>query len=87
MSQLIKYTVHLQEDSLVNSVGKEMDLSQGKVAPVILNKAGPKLQKACSKLAPIHGGEVKSTPGYNMACKQILHCCLPGWNGPATAQV
>ena len=64
-----------------------MNLSNGAVAPVILSKAGPQLQQECSRLAPINPGQVKGTDGYQMPCKRILHCCLPGWAGPASLQV
>jgi O-acetyl-ADP-ribose deacetylase (regulator of RNase III) len=64
-----------------------MNLSNGKVAPVILSKAGPQLQADCTNLGPIQPGEVKGTDGYQMPCKRILHCCLPGWAGPASSQV
>lgn len=72
---------------MVNSVGKDMNLASGKVAPVISKKAGPQLQAACSAIAPIKPGEVKATDGYGMPCQKILHCCCPGWSGPASTQV
>lgn len=79
----------IKEQSLVNSVSTNMYLRNGMVAKVISDKAGPKLQEACSSLAPIQYGEVKATEGYYMPCKQILHCCLPRWEweGQATLQV
>ena len=73
---------------MVNSVGKDMKLGQGKVAPVISRKAGPKLQEECSGMAPIRNGEVKATGAYRMRqCKQILHCCLPNFNNDPNTQV
>ena len=71
----------------MNSVGTDMNLAQGKVAPVIAMKAGPQLQQDCNNLKPIRHGEVKATSGHQMPCKQILHCCLPHWGGPASVQV
>ncbi|KAF6033906.1 PARP14 [Bugula neritina] len=73
-----------QEDTLVNSVGKDMNLSSGKVAAALSKKAGPQLQAACTALAPIASGEVKETDGFNLACKKVLHCNCPRWQGPQT---
>lgn len=71
----------------MNSVRDDMDLNYGKVAPVISKRAGPKLQQACNSLAPMLCGEIKSTKGFNMPCKLILHCCLPPWEGKGLATV
>lgn len=77
-----------KENSLVNSVGEDMNLGQGKVAPVISKKAGPKLQEECNRLAPIKNGEVKATDAYKMKpCKKILHCCLPKFTSSREIQV
>ena len=78
----------LQEDSLVNSVGKDIDLSNGKVARVISHKAGPQLQVACSALAPLNVGDVKETDSFQLhTCKKILHCLCPQWRNSSTAPV
>ncbi|KAF6026446.1 PARP14 [Bugula neritina] len=74
-----------QEDTLVNSVGNDMNLSSGKLAVALSNKAGPQLQAACKSLAPIKAGDVKETDGFKLACKKVLHCNCPQWQGPQTA--
>ena len=80
--------IFFKENSLVNSVGEDMNLGQGKVAPVISKKAGPKLQEECNRLAPIKNGEVKATDAYKMKpCKKILHCCLPKFTSSREIQV
>jgi len=64
-----------------------MNLSSGKVAAALSKKAGPQLQAACTALAPIASGEVKETDGFNLACKKVLHCNCPQWQGPQTIPV
>ena len=77
-----------QTHALVNSVGAKMDMNAGVVSHAISRKAGPQLQQACNKLAPINMGEVKETPGYNMECRTILHCLCPQrYTGPETIKV
>jgi len=71
----------------VNSVGNDMNLSSGKVAVALSNKAGPQLQAACTALAPTASGDVKETDGFNLACKKVLHCNCPQWQGPQTIPV
>lgn len=77
----------LQTDSLVNSVGSDLNLSSGMASNVILQKAGPRLQTACNALKSLNMGEVKQTKGFNLPCKSILHCVCPQWRGPGTVQV
>ena len=67
----------IQTAALVNSVGAKLDLAAGKVSQAIAHKAGPELQKACDKLAPMRIGEVKETPGFKLTCRSILHCFCP----------
>ena len=72
----------------MNSVGAKLDLSAGKVSHAISKKAGPELQEACNKLAPINIGEVKETLGFDMECRTILHCfCPQPYMGSKTIEV
>jgi len=82
-----KLSALLQEDTLVNSVGNDMNLSFGKVAAALSSKAGPQLPAACKSLAPIKAGDVKETDGFKLACKKVLHCHCPQWQGSQTAPV
>ena len=72
---------------MVNSVNESLDLSAGKVCQAIAAKAGPQLQSACNDLIPLEIGKIKETPGFDLPCKQILHCNCSPYNDAASIQV
>ena len=71
----------------MNSVSSTLDLSLGQASRALLAKAGPGLQTACSKLAPIEDGEVKQTDGFQLHCKTVLHCRCAAWHNQIAVQV
>ena len=44
---------------------------------MIHQRAGPKLQQACTKLAPCAPGKVKITKAYNLQTKAVIHTVDP----------
>ena len=71
----------------MNSVSSTLDLSLGQASRALLAKAGPGLQTACSKLAPIEDGQVKQTDGFQLHCKTVFHCKCPAWQPQIAIEV
>ena len=63
-------------DVLVNSTSSDMNLSNGMVSKILLQKCGPELQQECSALTPLAPGEVATTTAYKLQCKSIYHINL-----------
>ena len=67
----------LNVNVIVNAANTSLTAGGG-VCGAIFNAAGTdKLQKACSKLAPIQTGEAVITKGYNLSAKYIIHVAGP----------
>ena len=47
----------------------------------INSQAGAKLKKACKALVPLEIGKAKSTKGYDLPAKYIIHTSGPHWSG------
>lgn len=75
---------HMQVDAIVNAANPGLVMGGG-VCGAIFQAAGPdKLQRACSKVAPIKPGEAVITPGYNLPAKYVVHAVGPIYRqGPA----
>lgn len=75
---------HMQVDAIVNAANPGLVMGGG-VCGTIFQAAGPdKLQRACSKVAPIKPGEAVITPGYNLPAKYVVHAAGPIYRqGPA----
>lgn len=72
----------------MNSTGETMDLQISPLSRALANRAGPQLQRACSEVAPLQGGEIKITPGFQLPCRMVLHCRVKDdYNGVQSAQV
>ena len=68
---------HMQVDAIVNAANPGLTMGGG-VCGAIFQAAGPdKLQRACSKIAPIKTGEAAITPGYDLPAKFIIHAAGP----------
>lgn len=67
----------MQVDAIVNAANPGLAMGGG-VCGAIFQAAGPdKLQRACSKVAPIKPGEAVLTPGYNLPAKYVIHAVGP----------
>ncbi|XP_077306333.1 protein mono-ADP-ribosyltransferase PARP14-like [Lithobates pipiens] len=69
---------------VVNSVGKELDLSSGAVSKALFGKAGNKLQKLLDtqkREKEVKEGSIFVTDGCNLACDTVIHVVVPQWDG------
>ena len=79
----------LQADVIVNTIGRDLNLSHGAVARLILATAGPEIQAECKSVAPqgVEFGEVVVTKGYALNCSSVFHGACVSWdNGTATCE-
>lgn len=67
-------------DAVVNTTNEEMVGYSG-VDFAVHKAAGPLLDFACARLAPLGLGTAKITPGFNLDAKYIIHTSGPVWQG------
>ena len=70
----------------MNTVGQDVDLSQGAVSRSLLNVAGQGMQQECRTQVPagqqLNIGQIIRTSGHQLRCKDVLHGVLNRWDGP-----
>jgi O-acetyl-ADP-ribose deacetylase (regulator of RNase III) len=70
----------LQVDAIVNAANSEL-LPGGGVCGAIHRAAGPKLAEACRAVRPCPVGQVRSTPGFDLPARYVIHAVGPVWQG------
>ena len=70
----------MKVDAIVNTTNEEMVGYSG-VDLAVHEGAGPALDKACAKIAPLGLGMAKITKGYYLDAKYIIHTSGPIWRG------
>ncbi len=67
-------------DAIVNTTNAEMVGYSG-VDLAVHTLAGPQIDEACRKIAPLGLGEAKITRGYGLPCRFVIHTSGPIWEG------
>ena len=79
--QIIRQDItKMQVDAIVNTTNEEMVGYNG-VDLAVHKGAGPLLDIACERLAPLGLGSAKITKGYNLDARYIIHTSGPVWQG------
>jgi len=70
----------LKADVIVNSTSNELGLNSGGVSRILLQAAGPGLQKECALKLPknvhLQPGEIVVTLAYNLDSEAVYHGCI-----------
>ncbi|KAK3597472.1 hypothetical protein CHS0354_041891 [Potamilus streckersoni] len=74
-------------DVLVCSCSPDLNLSNGTLAPSLMQKAGSMLQDECNLKYPngIENEQIAIAKGYNLYCKRVYFGTLSSWSGDGSA--
>uniref|UniRef100_A0A8C5Q2L0 Poly [ADP-ribose] polymerase n=1 Tax=Leptobrachium leishanense TaxID=445787 RepID=A0A8C5Q2L0_9ANUR len=75
-------------DVIVNSVGKDLDLTSGAASRALFNKAGKDLQDNLNKVSggsQATDGSLFVTAGGGLSCSLVIHTVVPEWDAASNS--
>src|SRR5690349_1842904 len=70
----------LPVDAIVNAANEQL-VPGGGVCGAIHHAAGPELAAACAAIGHCPTGEARTTPGFRLAARHVIHAVGPRWHG------
>ncbi len=70
----------LKVDAIVNAANERLAPGGG-VCGAIHRAAGPELAAACAAIGHCPTGEARSTPGFRLPARYVIHAVGPVWHG------
>jgi len=70
----------LKVDAIVNAANERLAPGGG-VCGAIHRAAGPELAAACAAIGHCPTGEARSTPGFRLLARYVIHAVGPVWHG------
>src|SRR5262245_41039348 len=67
-------------DAIVNAANDRLQHGGG-LAAAISRAAGPELQRASNEIGYCPTGEVRTTPGFRLRARWVIHAVGPVWRG------
>ncbi|KAK3604570.1 hypothetical protein CHS0354_026261 [Potamilus streckersoni] len=76
-------------DVIVNSTSQKLDLTQGALSRILLQKGGETLQQECDIKYPggIIAGNIAITSAGALDCNHVYHVCLKKWSSGNAAMI
>ncbi len=75
----------LKVDAIVNAANAKL-AGGGGVEGAIHRAAGPQLAEACRAIGGCPTGEVRTTPGFKLPARFVIHAVGPVWRGGAEGE-
>lgn len=77
--------VHRPVDAIVNAANEQLAHGGG-VALAIARAAGPELDAASRRVAPVATGRAAATQGYRLPARWVIHAVGPMWRGGSAGE-
>ncbi|HYZ31264.1 MAG TPA: macro domain-containing protein, partial [Crenalkalicoccus sp.] len=71
----------LAVDAIVNAANEQLAQGGGVCGAIFRAAGAAELAAACAPLAPCPTGEARTTPGFRLKARHVIHAVGPVWHG------